>query len=213
MSSTSQPLLFRFQKAFPDEQSCVDFLFELRWPEGFVCPGCGGGRAVLLQSRAWTYECIDCGRQTSITAGTVMHRSRQPLTVWFWAAHLMATHSNGMSALQLRSQLGISYRTAWLLAQKLRRSMIDPQREPLDGVVEIDQTEMPFRDTQSFYNPDKSGKITIIWACQAIGTTLAPWGIWRGMWRCSGSTECSRCSSAGASALITGSAASTSTAT
>ena len=58
-----------------------------------------------------------------------MHRSKLPLTVWFWAAHLMATHSNGMSAVQLEAQLGITYKTAWLLAQKLRRSMIDPQRE------------------------------------------------------------------------------------
>jgi hypothetical protein len=58
-----------------------------------------------------------------------MHRSKLPLTVWFWAAHLMATHSNGMSAVQLEAQLGLTYKTAWLLAQKLRRSMIDPQRE------------------------------------------------------------------------------------
>lgn len=166
MSRISQPSLFRFQKAFPDGRSCVEFLFERRWPQGFVCPGCGSGRAALLRSRAWTYECIDCGRQTSITAGTVMHRTRLPLTIWFWAAHLMATHSNGMSALQLRSQLGISYRTAWLLTQKLRRSMIDPQCEPLEGVVEIDQTEIPFRDTQSFYDPNKSGKITIIGAVE-----------------------------------------------
>jgi hypothetical protein len=62
-----------------------------------------------------------------------MHRSKLPLTVWFWAAHLMATHSNGMSAVQLEAQLGITYKTAWLLAQKLRQSMIDPQREPLEG--------------------------------------------------------------------------------
>src|ERR1700756_4944068 len=62
-----------------------------------------------------------------------MHRSKLPLTVWFWAAHLMATHSNGMSAVQLEAQLGITYKTAWLLAQKLRRSMIDPQRAPAGG--------------------------------------------------------------------------------
>ena len=103
-----------------------------RWPEGFVCPACGAGRAALLKNRAHTYECLDCGRQTSITAGTVMHRSKLPLTVWFWAAHLMATHSNGMSALQFAAQLGITYKTAWLLTQKLRRSMVDPERDPLE---------------------------------------------------------------------------------
>ena len=65
------------------------------------------------------------------------------LTAWFWAAHLMGTHSNGMSALQLKGQLGLSYRATWLLTQKLRRSMVDPEREPLEELVEIDQTEIP----------------------------------------------------------------------
>ena len=153
--------LSEFQTSFPDETSCAAFLFERRWPQGFVCPACSGGRAALLKSRAHTYECLDCGRQTSITAGTAMHRSKLPLTVWFWAAHLMATHSNGMSAVQLEAQLGITYKTAWLLAQKLRRSMIDPQREPLEGVVEVDQTEIPFRADNSFFDPAKSGKILI----------------------------------------------------
>ena len=59
-----------------------------------------------------------------------MHRSKLPLTAWFWAAHLMATHSNGMSARQLEDQLGVTYKTAWLLTQKLRRSMVDPDRKP-----------------------------------------------------------------------------------
>src|SRR5713101_7407875 len=119
--------LTEFQRAFPDEASCAAFLFERRWPGGFVCPVCGKDRAAALKSRAYTYECSDCGRQTSITAGTALHRTKLPLTVWFWAAHLMSTHSNGMSARQLEDQLGLTYRTAWLLTQKLRRSI--PARE------------------------------------------------------------------------------------
>ena len=167
--------LSEFQASFPDETSCAAFLFERRWPEGFVCPACGNGHAASLKSRVHTYECLGCGRQTSITAGTVMHRSKLPLTVWFWAAHLMATHSNGMSALQFEAQLGITYKTAWLLAQKLRRSMIDPQREPLEGVVEVDQAEIPFRTDNSFFNPAKSGKILIAGAVEVIdrGTNQA----------------------------------------
>ena len=104
-----------------------------------------------------------------------MHRSKLPLTVWFWAAHLMATHSNGMSAVQLEAQLGITYKTAWLLAQKLRRSMIDPHREPLEGVVEVDQAEIPFRADNSFFDPAKSGKILIAGAVEVIdrGTNQA----------------------------------------
>src|ERR1700731_4499612 len=116
--------LAEFQKSFPDEESCAAFLFKRRWPDGFVCPGCGKRRAVGLKSRPRLHECLDCGRQTSVTAGTTMHRSKLPLTTWFWAAHLMTTHSNGMSARQLEDQLGVTYKTAWLLTQKLRLAMI-----------------------------------------------------------------------------------------
>ena len=73
--------LLEFQKTVPDEAACAEFLFHRRWPEGFICPVCGDRRAALLKSRAYTYECLDCGRQTSVTAGTVMHRSKLPLTV------------------------------------------------------------------------------------------------------------------------------------
>ena len=96
--------------------------------------------------KAHTFECAGCRRQTSVTAGTILHASKLPLTVWFWAAYLMATHSNGISALQLQKQLGIgSYRSAWLLAHKLRASMVDPERNPLSGLVEIDEASLPFR--------------------------------------------------------------------
>src|SRR5438034_2476430 len=138
--------LIEFQDRFATEGACAEYLFERRWPEGFVCPGCGDGRAWLLKAKAFTYGCAACGRQTSVTAGTVMHASKLPLTTWFWAAFLMATHSNGISALQLQSQLGLgSYRTAWMLCAKLRRAMVDPEREPLSGVVEADETIIPFR--------------------------------------------------------------------
>ena len=160
--------LTEFQSAFPDEASCAAFLFERRWPDGFVCPACGAARAAALKSRAYTYECYGCGRQTSITAGTAMHRTRLPLTAWFWAAHLMSTHSNGMSARQLEYQLGLTYRTAWLVAQKLRRSMVDPDREPLEGVVEVDQAEIPFREGDTAFEPGNAGKILVIGAVEVI---------------------------------------------
>ena len=160
--------LSQFQKAFSDQADCAAFLFERRWLGGFVCPVCGKRRAAVLKSRPGLYECLDCGRQTSITAGTAMHRSRLPLTTWFWAAHLMATHSNGMSARQLEGQLGVTYKTAWLLAQKLRRSMVDPDREPLQGVVEVDQAEIPFREGDTAFDPGNAGKILVIGAVEVI---------------------------------------------
>ncbi len=160
--------LAQFQKAFSDEAKCVAFMFKRRWPDGFTCPACGKHRFATLKSRPRLYECLDCGRQTSVTAGTAMHRSRLPLTTRFWASHLMTTHSNGMSALQLQDQLGVTYKTAWLLTQKLRRSMFDPDREPLEGVVEIDQTEIPFREGDTFFESGNAGKILVIGAVEVI---------------------------------------------
>jgi transposase-like protein len=160
--------LAQFQKAFSDEASCAAFMFKRRWPDGFVCPACGKGRFAALRSRPRLFECLDCGRQTSVTSGTALHRSKLPLTTWFCAAHLMTTHSNGMSALQLQDQLGISYRTAWLLTQKLRRSMLDPNRDLLEGVVEIDQAEIPFREGDTFFEGGNAGKILVIGAVEVV---------------------------------------------
>ena len=131
--------LLEFQQRFPDEDACAAYLATLRWPAGFVCPACGGSRGWALATKAHTHECADCRKQTSVTAGTVMHGSKLALTAWFWAAYLMATHSNGISALQLQKQLGLgSYKTAWLLTTKLRRAMVAPERMPLAGLVEVD---------------------------------------------------------------------------
>ena len=138
-----------FQRRFPDETACVEYLAAARWQDGFQCPACGGTKAWRLSTKPFTWECAGCGRQTSVTAGTVMHGSKLELTVWFWAAYLMATHSNGISATQLQQQLGLgSYKTAWLLCAKLRRAMVDPDRNPLAGLVEADETTFPFRTKQ-----------------------------------------------------------------
>ena len=101
------------------------YIETLRWPKGFFCPKCGNVKGWRLRSPAWLWQCQDpdCGAQTSIRAGTVMHKSKLPLTVWFWSAYLMASASNGISALQLKKQLSLgSYQTAWLLCAKLRRN-------------------------------------------------------------------------------------------
>ena len=126
--------LLEFQRRFADEAACAAYLAQTRWPDGFVCPECGHGKAWQLDTKAWTYECAECRRQTSVTAGTVMHGSKLSLTVWFWGAYLMATHSNGMSARQLGRQLGLgSYKSAWLPCAKLRRAMVAPDRSRCRG--------------------------------------------------------------------------------
>jgi hypothetical protein len=134
-----------FEARFPDNAACAAHLFA-RWPEGFVCPACGGTKAWELKGKRFTWECAACARQTSVTAGTIMHRSHLPLRTWFMAAHIVTSHSNGISALQLQAQLGLgSYKTAWLLLHKLRRAMVAPDRSLLEDVVEADETEIPFR--------------------------------------------------------------------
>lgn len=135
-----------FEARFPDDAACAAQLFARRWPAGFACPACGGAKGWELTGKRFTWECACCGKQTSVTAGTVMHRSHLPLRTWFTAAHIVTSHSNGISALQLQAQLGLgSYKTAWLLLHKLRRAMVDPDRSLLEDVVEVDETEIPLR--------------------------------------------------------------------
>ncbi len=86
------------------------------------------------------WQCKACGRQTSLTAGSLLHRTRLPLTVWFWATYLGTTHTPGLSAVQLQRQLGLSYETAWALLHKLRLAMVNPEREALKEKVEVDET-------------------------------------------------------------------------
>lgn len=127
-----------FQERFATETACLEYLAASRWPDGFLCPACGSRRAWVLERRH-LWECASCHAQTSVTAGTVMHRTRTPLRQWFWAAYLVATHHPGISAKQLSRQLGLRYETAWLILQKLRRAMVAPERELLRGEVEIDE--------------------------------------------------------------------------
>ena len=135
-----------FEARFPDEDTCGRYLVERRWPDGFVCPRCKGAKGWRLRAARPTFQCAGCGRQTSVTAGTVMHRSHLPLRTWFLAVHIVTSHSNGISALQLQAQLGLgSYETAWFLLQRLRRAMVDPDRQLLQDLVEVDETELPHR--------------------------------------------------------------------
>jgi transposase-like protein len=131
--------LKQFQAQFRDDEACRTYLAACRWPDGFRCGRCGHPEPFQLAARG-LWQCKACGRQTSVTAGTVLHRTRLPLTVWFWAAYLMSTHPPGLSAVQLQRQLGLSYETAWALLHKLRRAMVNPEREPLKDKVEVDET-------------------------------------------------------------------------
>jgi transposase-like protein len=128
-----------FRAWFPDDVACAAYLARLRWPEGFRCPLCGGDRAWQTSTAHW--KCTGCGRKTSVTAGTIFHRTRTPLTTWFAAIWLVTSQKNGASAQNLHDMLGLgSYETAWAWLHKLRRAMVRPDRELLSGVVEVDES-------------------------------------------------------------------------
>ena len=172
--------LIEFQRHFPDEAACAAWLAKLRWPDGFRCPACGYDDAWALRTKPWTFECRGCRRQTSVKAGTILHGSKLSLTVWFWAAYLMATHFNGISATQLQVQLDLdSYESAWLLAAKLRRAMTAPGRNPLAGLVEIDEASIRSRageNARSGRGRSHEGKLLIAGAVEivAAGDETAP---------------------------------------
>jgi transposase-like protein len=131
--------LMDFEAQFGSEQACRDYLFTLRWPDGFRCPRCG--HAESWPVRSTLLQCTACGRQTSLTAGTIFQNTRKPLTLWFRAIWWLTSQKTGTSALGLQRVLGLgSYQTAWVWLHKLRRAMVRPGRDRLAGRVEIDET-------------------------------------------------------------------------
>src|SRR6202521_5287182 len=133
--------LREFQSQFSSEEACQKYLASCRWPDGFVCPRCGNQSAYeFVKLKRW--QCTPFRHRVSVTAQTILHNTKIPLTVWFWAAYLMTTDKRGISALLLQRQLGLRrYESAWLLLHKLRRAMgmVNVGRGPLRGDVEIDE--------------------------------------------------------------------------
>ena len=130
--------LLEFEERFGTEGACRDYLFSLRWPEGFQCPHCGYEKA-WLRNRP-LYECARCGFQASVTAGTIFQDTKKPLRLWFRAIWHLTGQKYGANALGLQRILDLgSYRTAWTWLHKLRRAMVRPGRDRLSGTVQVDE--------------------------------------------------------------------------
>ena len=131
--------VLEFEQRFATEQACRDYLWQVRYPHGFVCPRCGC-MGTWLTSRG-LYRCHDCDCQISVTAGTIFQGTRKPVQVWFRAMWYVVNQKQGVSALGLQRVLGLgSYRTAWTWMHKLRVAMVRPGRDRLAGTVEVDET-------------------------------------------------------------------------
>ena len=139
-----------FQRLFPDDAACAAYLEKARWSDGFVCPHCqAAGEPFRFANRPGVLRCRKCRRDTGLTVGTVMARSHTPLSVWFWSAYLVSSQTPGVSAVQLRRQLGLSrYETAFQILHKLRAGMVRPDQDRIGGRpgehVEVDET-LPIR--------------------------------------------------------------------
>lgn len=134
--------LIDFQRRFPDEKACRNYLMKMRWFVGPRCPnGCDSKVDMIRKRNADMFECRMCGKQTSPTVGTIFHKSHLPLLTWFWAIFLMATSKKGISMLYLQKQLGIkSYRAAWLMGHKIRYAMLSRDAlYTLNGTVQADE--------------------------------------------------------------------------
>jgi transposase-like protein len=127
-----------FVQHFPNDKVCAAYLEQLRWPNGFCCPICQTSGEPWRQTRG-RLVCSACRHQTSVTAGTILEKTRTPLTTWFEAAWHLTTAKNGFSAKTLERTLGTSYRTAWAMLQRYRISMVRSERERLTGGVEVDE--------------------------------------------------------------------------
>ena len=147
-----------FTRMFPDEAACEAYLYAVKWPDGFTCPKCGSRKGYEYDGKKVT-QCEN-HHIISLTSGTAMHKSKQPLVTWFWAAYLVSTHTPGISAVQFQKQLQIHrYETAFQLLHKMRSALVDPEREQLKGHIEIDEAFITRKDEE---------KTTIIGAVEVI---------------------------------------------
>jgi transposase-like protein len=130
-----------FRACFADEERCREYLARLKWPEGFRCAHCSGEKAYFVASKRVVYECAGCGHQVSVIAGTIFEQSKKPFALWFRAIFEVTASKQGISAAELQRKLGLgSYQTAWSWLQKIRSATVRPNREPLSGEVEIDES-------------------------------------------------------------------------
>src|SRR3954453_15750939 len=125
---------------FGTDEQCREYLFTARWPNGFRCAACGHADAHPIRTKI-LYECAACRKQPSLLAGTIFEQTKTGLAKWFLAIYLVTSSKGGIAAAELQRQLGLgSYQTAWTCLQNLRKALVSPDREPLAGRVEADET-------------------------------------------------------------------------
>ena len=159
-----------FEKRFNSEKACHDYLFNIRWADGFKCPRCEHDKAWVMDSQL--YKCRKCGFRSSVTAGTIFQDTKKPLQLWFRAMWYVTNQKHGISALGLQRSLGIgSYHTAWEWLYRLRHAMVRPGRDRISGTIEVDETYVGGKKTGK-RGRGADGKVLVVIAAQIDGKRI-----------------------------------------
>lgn len=150
---------------FNDLDAAREYLEAQRWGKSPICPHCGGYHKIKSLKgkahRAGLYQCGDCRQQFTVTVGTVFERSKVPLNKWLLATHLLTASKKGMSAHQIHRMIGVTYKTAWFMAHRIREAMKDETPEPMGGpggAVQADETYFGTKDAYRGKSwPEKKG--------------------------------------------------------
>ncbi len=166
-----------FLARFKTDEDCWNYLFALRWPDGFYCPKCKSPKYYLNNRKV--AECYECGNQVSVTAGTIFHGTRKPLLLWFHVMWWVAEQQKGVSASNFKEFMGFgSYETAWAWLHKLRRTMVCTSNEKLSGVIEVDEISIGCKqymgDMEGEVKTSKanSEKTRVVVATECLGTQI-----------------------------------------
>ena len=168
-NSTKQDInLMSLVERYRDEDSCRAYLEELRWPNGVACPRCGSMGISRVQ-KPRVFDCNSCRYQFSVTSNTIFHDTHLPLWKWFATIYLMIESKKGISANQVKRTMGVSYKTAWYLCHRIRKTM--PENNMLGGIVEVDETFVGGR-TEGMGHGYKGNKAVVVGAVERGGKAV-----------------------------------------